>query len=340
MAEPILTVNKLTTRFQIGSYAYKVVEDLSFQLHRGKTLALVGESGCGKSMTALSIMRILPTPPALSIQGEVFYQGKNLLTLAEKEMRRIRGARIAMIFQDPSTALNPVYTVGDQLLEVVSLHLGLYGDEATERMIKALSEVGLASPEQRLREYPHQMSGGMKQRVMIAMALLCEPDILIADEPTTALDVTTQAQVLDLIRDLQARKGMALLLITHDMGVVAEMADEVMIMYTAQLVERGNVFQIFDHPAHPYTIGLFHSRPVLSAAKEILKPIKGTVPQLHQYPSGCRFHPRCPFVMSKCLHGEVPYFSIEGETSHESKCWLYDGSEESAVQYALHKGDA
>jgi oligopeptide/dipeptide ABC transporter ATP-binding protein len=338
MTEPILTVNNLTTHFQIGSNAFKVVEDISFSLHRGKTLALVGESGCGKSMTALSIMRILPTPPALSQVGEVIYQGRNLLTIPEKEMRRIRGARIAMIFQDPSTALNPVYTVGDQLLEVAGLHLNLYGDEAVSRVLKVLSEVGLSSPEKRLNEYPHQMSGGMKQRIMIAMALICEPDILIADEPTTALDVTIQAQVLDLIRDLQERKGMALLLITHDMGVVAEMADEVMIMYTAQVMEHGHVLQIFDHPTHPYTMGLFESRPVISEAQVILKPIKGTVPQLGHYPEGCRFHPRCPYVMEKCKRGAVPYFSIENEARHESKCWLYDGSEESLLQLTSHKG--
>lgn len=339
MIEPILTVKHLTTRLQIGAHAHKVVEDLSFTLHRGKTLALVGESGCGKSMTALSIMRILPSPPALSQEGEVIYQGRNILAISEQEMRRIRGARIAMIFQDPSTALNPVYPVGDQLLEVAALHLGLYGDEAVARVLKVLNEVRLSSPEKRLYEYPHQMSGGMKQRVMIAMALMCEPDILIADEPTTALDVTIQAQVLDLIRDLQERTGMALLLITHDMGVVAEMADEVMIMYTAQVMEHGNVFQIFDHPTHPYTMGLFESRPVISEAQAVLKPIKGTVPQLGHYPKGCRFHPRCPFVMEKCRHGAVPDFPIEGETRHESKCWLYDGSEESVLKLTSYKGN-
>lgn len=328
MTEPILSVNHLTARLQIGADAYKVVEEISFQLHSGKTLALVGESGCGKSMTALSIMRILPTPPALPPEGEVWYQGQNLLTLSEKEMRKLRGARIAMIFQDPATALNPVYTIGDQLLEVADLHLNLHGDEAVERAVKALSEVGLPSPRDRLYEYPHQLSGGMKQRVMIAMALMCEPDILIADEPTTALDVTIQKQVLDLMRDLQARKGMALLLITHDMGVVAEMADDVMVMYTSQVMERGDVFQIFDHPSHPYTMGLFQSRPTLSG-HQFLKPIKGTVPPLTHYPSGCRFHPRCPFVMEKCRKGVVPEFPIPSEKGHKSKCWLYDGSEES-----------
>ncbi len=299
-------------------------------MHLGKTLALVGESGCGKTMTALSIMRILPTPPALHPEGEVLYRGQNLLALSEKEMRRIRGGRIAMIFQDPVSALNPVYTIGSQLVEVAELHLGLYGDEAVNRAVKALKEVGIASPESRLYDYPHQMSGGMKQRVMIAMALMCEPDILIADEPTTALDVTIQAQVLDLMRELQKRKGMAVLLITHDMGVVAEMADDVIVMYAAQAVERGTVTEIFDHMSHPYTRGLFKSRPDPKKPQGELQAIKGTVPSITHYPHGCRFHPRCPFIMDKCRHGEVPDFTLEPGSKHQAKCWLYDGSLESS----------
>jgi oligopeptide/dipeptide ABC transporter ATP-binding protein len=330
MNTPILSVRNLSTKLQIGQQVCKVVDDLSFDLHLGKTLALVGESGCGKSMTALSIMRILPKPPALNSEGEIIYQGHNLLTLPEKEMRRIRGAKIAMIFQDPTSALNPVYTVGYQLVEVAELHLGLYGEEAIQRGIRALAEVGISAPAERMNDYPHQLSGGMKQRVMIAMALMCEPDILIADEPTTALDVTIQAQVLDLIRALQAKKGMAVLLITHDMGVVAEMAHDVIVMYAAQGIERGNVFEIFDHRAHPYTIGLFKSRPALNDQKGTLKAIKGTVPSVTHFPAGCRFHPRCPCVMTKCKHGPVPEFRLA--ESHSTKCWLYDGSEESAVR--------
>ncbi len=325
--EPILQVRKLTTKLQLGGKAYPVVDGLSFDLHLGKTLSLVGESGCGKSLTALSIMRILPKPPALPPEGEILYKGKNLLAMSEREMRSIRGARIAMIFQDPISALNPVYTIGSQLVEVAELHLNLYGEEAEERAIKALKEVGIATPRERLQDYPHQLSGGMKQRVMIAMALMCEPDILIADEPTTALDVTIQAQVLDLIRDLQARKGMALLLITHDMSVVAEMAHDVIVMYASQGIERGSVFQIFDRMSHPYTIGLFNSRPSANTGKGDLKAIKGTVPSIAHYPSGCRFHPRCPFVMPKCHHGDVPDFLIE--ENHFAKCWLYDDSQES-----------
>lgn len=329
MSEPILTVDRLTTRLQIGQHAFKVVDELSFSLYRGKTLALVGESGCGKSMTALSLLRILPSA-AFPSEGSVCYKGSNLLTISENEMRQIRGSRIAMIFQDPASALNPVYSVGDQLLEVAELHLGLYGNEGLERAIQALDEVGL--PKERLFEYPHQMSGGMKQRVMIAMALMCEPDILIADEPTTALDVTIQAQVLDLMRSLQKRKGMALLLITHDMGVVAEMADDVIVMYTSQAIERGDVYQVFNRPSHPYTMGLFQSRPDPLAPRGTLQPIKGTVPPLTHYPAGCRFHTRCPYIMPKCHHGEVPYFPVNGEVGHESKCWLYDGSLESQLK--------
>lgn len=334
MQEPILSVRNLVTTLEIGQQPYRVVDDLSFDLHHGKTLALVGESGCGKSMTALSVMRILPQPPALPPQGEIWYKGQNLLQLPEHDMRKLRGGKIAMIFQDPSSALNPVYTIGSQLTEVAELHLGLYGSDALDKATQSLSEVGIAQPTVLFSTYPHQLSGGMKQRVMIAMALMCEPDILIADEPTTALDVTIQAQVLDLIRALQAKKGLALLLITHDMGVVAEMADDVIVMYASQGIERGTVYQIFDHCAHPYTIGLFNSRPTLQTQRGELQAIRGTVPPITQYPQGCRFNPRCPFVMQKCRHGPVPDFTIsEGHTTH---CWLYDGSAESASKKEEH----
>jgi len=339
MNEPVLRVKNLTTKITIESCAYKVVDDLSFDLFAGKTLSLVGESGCGKSMTALSLLRILPAPPCLSPEGEVWYRDENLLAASEKRMRAIRGAQIAMIFQDPSTALNPVYTVGEQLLEVLQLHMGIYGDEALERMVRALANVGISSPEGRLYDYPHQMSGGMRQRVMIAMALLCEPDILIADEPTTALDVTIQAQVLDLIRQLQEEKGMALLLITHDMGVVAEMADDVIVMYASQAVEKSDAAAMFDRRCHPYTSGLFHSRPGSHfQAGEKLYTIKGTVPQLTQYPSGCRFHPRCPYAMEKCVQGDVPVFFPNGQ-GHQAKCWIWDDSEISKFQLLQFKQD-
>lgn len=330
MTEPLLIVRNLTTQLQMGEKTCAVVDHLSFNLFPGKTLAVVGETGCGKSLTALSIMRILPKPPALPSTGEVIYKNRNLLTLSENEMRKIRGAKIAMIFQDPNSALNPVYTIGDQLLEVVELHLNLYGDEAIERIVKVLSEAGISAPYDRLKDYPHQLSGGMKQRVMIAMALICEPDILIADEPTTALDVTIQAQVLELIKELQAKKGMAVMLITHDMGVVAEVADEVIVMYAAQGVEKGSVDQIFSHMAHPYTVGLFNSRAALQPRQTRLNSIKGSVPSFTNFPSGCRFHPRCPYAMEKCLRGAVPNFEVE--KNHTVLCWLYDESEESTLR--------
>lgn len=340
MSEPVLTVQNLTTQLSIDKKVYTVVDRLSFSLYPGKTLAIVGESGCGKSMAALSIMRILPHPPALHPQGEVIYQGVNLLDLPSKRMREIRGARIAMIFQDPTSALNPVYTVGDQLVEVAELHMDLYGDEALALATKALADVGIPSPRERLNDYPHQLSGGMRQRVMIAMALMCEPDILIADEPTTALDVTIQAQVLDLMRDLQKRRGMALLLITHDMGVVAEVADDVIVMYAGQGIERGTVHQIFDDMSHPYTRGLFRSRPTQeTVAGERLKVIKGTVPPLTRYPEGCHFHPRCEYCMDRCKQGDVTEFSLLGEGDHRVLCWLWDETELSVKNRRLMKED-
>ena len=331
MNKPILSVRNLTTELEINKKKYCVVDRLSFDLFPGKTLALVGESGCGKSMTALSILRILPHPPALPSRGEIIYQDRNLLELSEKEMRKIRGARIAMIFQDPTSALNPVYTIGQQLLEVAELHLELYGEEATSLAIKTLAEVGIPNPQERLDDYPHQLSGGMRQRIMIAMALMCQPDILIADEPTTALDVTIQAQVLDLIRSIQKKRNMAVLLITHDMGIVAEIADDVIVMYASQKVEQGNVLSIFDDMSHPYTQGLFNSRP--SFNKEMnkkLNAIKGSVPPLGHYPLGCKFHPRCPYCMEKCKDTPVPDFLIGiSDDNHIAKCFLWDNSTES-----------
>ncbi|MBA2368168.1 MAG: ABC transporter ATP-binding protein [Candidatus Protochlamydia sp.] len=329
--DALLHVHDLSVRLQIGNDRWTVVDQLNFKLYAGQTLALVGESGCGKSMTALSLLRILPFPPALPPEGEVIYKGKNLLALSENEMRRLRGSRIAMIFQDPMSALNPVYTIGNQLAEVAELHLHLSAEEALSRAEKVLHDVGIPDPRGRLNDYPHQLSGGLKQRVMIAMALLCEPDVLIADEPTTALDVTIQAQVLDLIRSLQKKNGMALLLITHDMGVVAEMADEVIVMYTAQGIEKGHVEDIFYHRAHPYTLGLFNSRPSLEK-KTKLTPIPGLVPSFRHLPDGCRFNPRCPFAMEKCRSGPVPDFMLPHD--HITKCWLYDQSHESREKLA------
>lgn len=328
MGEPVLRVINLSTRLMINQKPIAIVDRLSFDLYPGKTLALVGESGCGKTLTALSLMGILQYPPALPPTGEILYQNQDLLTFSEKKMRSIRGRRIAMIFQDPSSALNPVYTIGNQLMEVVETHTNLIGDEAMEKVLNALTEVGIPSPKERISDYPHQLSGGMRQRVMIAMALICEPDILIADEPTTALDVTIQAQILDLIRSLQKTKGMAVLLITHDMGIVAEMADDVIVMYAAQAVEYGSVFSVFDHMSHPYTKGLFASRPSNHQAQKFLYSIKGSVPPPTEFPKGCRFHPRCPYVMDRCVIEEPLNFEVpasEGlHSTHVAKCWLYD----------------
>lgn len=315
----VLSVRHLTTQLRLSSGLATVVDDLSFDLKKGQTLALVGESGCGKSLTALSLMRLVPQPPALRPQGQVLFRNQNLLNLSEKELRLLRGKHLAMIFQDSMSALNPVYSIGSQLLEVVELHLGLWGEEAIDRVLAALTEVGIPSPSRLLGDYPHRLSGGMKQRVVIAMAMLCQPAVLIADEPTTALDVTVQAQVLDLIRALQKKHGTSVLLITHDMGVVAEMADEVMVMYAGQAIECGPVQQLFNAPLHPYTRGLFSSRPV---SGEKLKPIPGHVPPPGAYPAGCRFHPRCSVALPHCSTRAASLSSPE--VCRQVRCWLHD----------------
>jgi len=320
----VLQVRHLTTQLTLEGKRYPVVDDLSFDLTQGKTLALVGESGCGKTMTARSILRILPEPPALPPQGEVIYKGNNLLTLPESRMRQIRGRSIAMIFQDPTSALNPVYSIGEQLREVVITHLKLEKEAVEEKIIQTLADVQLPHPKERMYEYPHQMSGGMLQRVMIAMALICSPEVLIADEPTTALDVTIQAQILALLRDLQEKKEMAILLITHDMGVVAEMADEVIVMYGGEQIERASVKDLFKNPAHPYTQALFAARPDAFSMKKRLPITSGNVPKLTDLPKGCHFHPRCHYQMKLCKDGDVPLFSLPQKEGHQAKCWLYD----------------
>lgn len=320
---PILSVSGLRSKLKIDQLVLTVVDGLSFNLYKGKTLALVGESGCGKSLTALSIMRILPERIALPSEGEIIYEQKNLLKASEKEMRALRGSKIAMIFQDPASALNPVYTIESQLIEVVEIHLGIYGEQALDHVKKTMEDVGIDRIEDRLTSYPHELSGGLKQRVMIAMALLCSPDILIADEPTTALDVTIQKQILELIKKLQKERGMALLLITHDMGVVREMADEVIVMYLTEGIEKANSKDIFSSPLHPYTKGLFNSRPSLHK-KERLIPIKGNVPSLNNIPSGCRFHTRCPEAMPICALKPPPSFN-PSKSCQTVKCWLYEG---------------
>lgn len=315
---PIIEVKNLNVKIPLGGVPCSVVDDINFTIEPGKIVAIVGESGCGKSMTALSMLRLHP----FHTSGQVIFEGENLLTLPEKSMRKIRGSKISMIFQDPNNALNPVATIGEQLAEILFQHTDDDEAQVEEKILFRLAEVGIPAPAEILERYPHQLSGGMKQRVMIAGALLCNPALLIADEPTTALDVTVQAQVLDLLRRLRDAHHMGVLLITHDMGVVAEIADEVVVMYAAKTVERGAVGDIFSRMAHPYTQGLFASRPSMDESKRALTGIPGSVPPPNKFPPGCRFHPRCPFAMEKCRQGEVPSFFLNPQ--HEAACWLYE----------------
>jgi peptide/nickel transport system ATP-binding protein len=304
--EPLLDVVDLHTVFPTEEGIAKAVDGVSFSLAKGKTLGMVGESGCGKSVTALSILRLVP-PPGSVVAGRILYQGRDLLGLSEREMRAVRGNEIAMIFQEPMTSLNPVFTVGDQIGEAVELHQKTGRRETRERVLEMLRLVEIPEPARRIDEYPHQLSGGMRQRIMIAMALSCNPKLLIADEPTTALDVTIQAQILDLLEGLQERLGMALLLITHDLGIVAQHADEVAILYAGRVVERAPVIEIFARPRHPYTRGLLESIPKVGAAKaKRLNAIPGTVPQLTKLPSGCRYRDRCPMAIADCAAVDPP----------------------------------
>jgi len=295
----LLAVRDLRTSFFLEDGEARAVDGVSFSLDAGRVLGLVGESGCGKSVTALSLMRLVP-PPGRIVAGEVRFDGRDLLPIAEAEMRTVRGAGIAMVFQEPMTSLNPVFTVGNQIAEAVRLHRPVSRREAWARAVELLGEVGIPDPAVRARAYPHQLSGGMRQRVMIAMAISCEPRVLIADEPTTALDVTIQAEILDLLGELRQRRGMALLLITHDLGVVAQQADEVAIMYAGRIVERASVLEIFDRPLHPYTQALFRSIPGVGGRRERLQPIPGQVPDLLRLPSGCTFRDRCERVIDEC----------------------------------------
>ena len=297
---PILQVEGLRTLFFTRQGLVRAVSDVSFEVARGEVLAIVGESGCGKSITALSLMRLVPTPPGRIDAGSVKLEGRDLLAISEEEMRQVRGNEIAMIFQEPMTSLNPVLTIGDQIAEAIRLHQDVTSTEAHARAVEMLTQVRIPEPAQRAKEYPHQLSGGMRQRAMIAMALACNPKVLIADEPTTALDVTVQAQILDLLRDLQAQSGMAIILITHDLGVVAEMADEVAVMYAGKVAERATGTAIFDDPQHPYTLGLLGSIPKLEEQHERLLAIEGAVPPPFALPKGCRFNPRCVFAVEEC----------------------------------------
>jgi len=332
----LLEVKNLRTQFPTRAGLVRAVDDVSFYLDRGELLGLVGESGCGKSMTALSIMRLI-APPGKIVDGELLFEGKDLLKLSDAEMRQMRGDDIAMIFQDPMTSLNPVFTVGEQIAEALRLHRKLSRKEAHAATIEAMREVAISDPARRLDDYPHQLSGGMRQRVMIAMALACNPKLLIADEPTTALDVTIQAQILELLNELRKQRELAVLLITHDLGVVAEVADRVAVMYTGRIVEESPVEELFARPKHPYTEGLLRSVPKLTATdaikKERLDTIEGVVPSRTDLPSGCHFAPRCPHRMPRCTEGTIPLYPLDGGV--EVRCVLYDLA---AAVAADHKG--
>ena len=319
MSDPLLAVDDLVTTFSTEEGLVTPVDGVSFTVERGETVGVVGESGCGKSVTSLSILRLVPSPPGRIAQGRSLFEGQDLLTLSEREMRAIRGRDIAMIFQEPMTSLNPVFTCGDQILEALRRHQKVSATEARDQALELLHLVGIPLPEQRLGAYPHQLSGGMRQRIMIAMALCCHPRLLIADEPTTALDVTIQAQILDLLRHLKKQLSMAVLLITHDLGVVAETAERVVVMYAGKVVEEAPVRTLFHAPRHPYTEGLLRSIPRLDERRESLPVIEGMVPNLLDLPSGCRFHPRCPRAERRCRE-EAPALRSFGE-GHRVACW-------------------
>ena len=322
MTEPLLRLRDLKTYFVTdrGGGTAQAVDGVSFDLYPGETLGIVGESGCGKTVTSLSILRLIPEPPGHILPGSLIeFDGRNLLTLPPAELRAIRGNQIAMVFQEPMTSLNPVFTVGDQIAEAAIIHQRLGRKAARARAIEMLTLVGIPDPAEAVDHYPHQLSGGMRQRVMIAMALVCHPKVLIADEPTTALDVTIQAQILELLDRLQTEMGMAVLLITHDLGVVAGQADRVVVMYAGQVVETASTRALFDRPLHPYTEGLMAAVPRIDAPKSRLQAIPGQVPAATAWPSGCRFHPRCPHAWAKCSIEEPP---LLGDGDHTARCWL------------------
>ena len=314
----LLRLENLKTYFETDAALVRAVDGVSYEVDAGETLAVVGESGSGKSVSALSILKLVPQPPGRIVGGRILFKGRDLVPLTNDEMRAIRGKEISMIFQEPMTALNPVYTCGEQIIEALVLHERITRSAARTRAIEMLERVGIPAPGQRVDEYPHQLSGGMRQRVMIAMALACRPAVLIADEPTTALDVTIQAQILELLNELQREMGMAVILITHDLGVVAETADRVAVMYAGQVVEYADVRSMFRRPLHPYTAGLHASLPKLGEVVERLRVIPGTVPNPARFPVGCRFHPRCPVMIDKCLDDPV---LVPIEDAHHARCW-------------------
>jgi len=320
MADPLLSVRDLRTFFYTENGVARSVDGVSFDISAGETVGLVGESGSGKSVTALSLMRLVRPPGRIEPGSQIVFDGVDLTALDEKAMRAIRGARLAMVFQEPMTALNPVFTVGDQIAEVVRVHHAGNKKEAWARAVKMLETVGIPSPEQRANEYPHQLSGGMRQRVVIAMALIMNPALVIADEPTTALDVTIQAQILELLRDLQQKFGTSILLITHDLGVVAETASRVIVMYGGEIVEEAPVGDLFARAHHPYTEGLLNAMPQVGHERERLATIPGTVPPPTKWPQGCRFHDRCPYAWDRCANEHPPLYQIGG--GHVSRCHL------------------
>jgi oligopeptide/dipeptide ABC transporter ATP-binding protein len=322
-AGPLLEIKGLKTHFFTQDGTVKAVDGVTFQIGHGQTLGVVGESGCGKSITSLSVMRLIERPGRI-VAGEINLNGEDLLKRSDEEIRDIRGDQVSMIFQEPMTSLNPVFTCGEQISESVQQHTAASSREGFDRAVEMLSLVGIPDAKRRAREYPHQLSGGMRQRVMIAMALSTDPDLLIADEPTTALDVTIQAQILEVMRDLRQKNRMAIMLITHDLGVVAEMADEVVVMYAGKVVERGDVKTIFGSPHHPYTQGLLHSIPRLDERVDRLEVIKGTVPSPYNLPTGCLFKRRCPFRMPIC-DTAPPYRQLSDD--HYSRCWLTPAGE-------------
>lgn len=312
-SEPLLKVEDLQVSFKTDESQVRAVRGVSFEVYPGETVGLVGESGSGKSVTNLALMGLVPKPPGRIDGGNVFYRGQDLLKLGETPMQSIRGRRIAMIFQDPMTALNPLMTVGQQLTEMTRLHLKIDRKTADRRAAEMLELVGISGASKRLRDYPHQFSGGMRQRVMIAMALSCEPDLLIADEPTTALDVTIQAQILDLLRDLQQRRGTSIIMITHDLGVVAEICHRVLVMYAGRVVEKADAIDLFAEPKHPYTQGLLRSLPRFDQSSETLEAIPGQPPDLGNLPEGCSFRPRCPLAIDACKTEDPPLLSLDAK---------------------------
>lgn len=321
MNDIILEIKNLQTHFYTDEGVVKAVDGIDFTLCKGETLGIVGESGCGKSMTSLSILQLIASPPGKIVGGEILYKGQDLLKKTESEMRAIRGNEISMIFQEPLTSLNPVYSVGEQIAEVFRVHQKLGRKEAWRKAVEMLRQVGIPSPEKRASQEPHELSGGMRQRVMIAMAMACNPEILIADEPTTALDVTIQAQIIDLMKSLQKEQGMSIMMITHDLGIVSETCDRVAVMYAGQIVEYAEAQNLFEHSMHPYTIGLLNSLPKIDKIQEELLTIQGTVPSPFNMPSGCRFAPRCPHAKEIC-HTHMPDLQ-KVEMGSMVRCWMY-----------------